>query len=108
MLKNPSEVPGERTRVAIFQAFYRFHSSSAFSALMLARAGYQVDVFLWNVDTSIPMDVLAGVQDIFVHSFQYKQASADFGRNRVVRNLSPRLTRTVFRGSRRAIKCFRD
>jgi glycosyltransferase involved in cell wall biosynthesis len=54
-------------RVALFQAFLRFHSSTAFSALMLARAGYRVDVFLHQIDESTPTDILAGSESIFVH-----------------------------------------
>jgi glycosyltransferase involved in cell wall biosynthesis len=60
-----------RPRVAIFQAFWRLHSSTVFTAAMLAAAGYRVDVFLFKVDVSlIPADMFGPSPDICVHLFE--------------------------------------
>jgi hypothetical protein len=56
-------------RIALFQAYLRFHSSTVFSALMLAGSGYLVDVFLYRIDESTPTDSLPTSDNIFLHHF---------------------------------------
>jgi glycosyltransferase involved in cell wall biosynthesis len=60
----------ERPRIAIFQAFWRLHSNTIYTAWLLAAAGYRVDVFLFKVDVSlIPLEMFGHSPDIFVHSY---------------------------------------
>lgn len=67
MCKEPAR--WEKPRIALFQAFYRLHSSTIYAARALARAGYRVDLFLFKVDTSIPMNVAMCTEGVFFHSF---------------------------------------
>src|SRR5262249_2035572 len=62
-------------RVAIFQAFWRLHSSTVYSARTLAAAGYCVDLFLFEVDTSITMSELNGVERVIVHRLEAEENS---------------------------------
>jgi glycosyltransferase involved in cell wall biosynthesis len=76
-------------RVALFQAYWLLHSGTAFSALMLAKAGYYVDVFLFKVDASITADTLDGHENICVHSFQPIVGVSDGGSLVCSRDLRP-------------------
>jgi len=66
----PTGTSGERPRVALFQAFWRLHSSTVYSAQVLADSGYRVEVFLFTVDDSIPMSALNDAEGIFVHRIE--------------------------------------
>lgn len=66
-----SERPnGERRRVAVFQAFYRFHSSTSFTIAELVRFGYEVDLFLLNASPEFPVEQLVPPQGCRVHTYK--------------------------------------
>jgi glycosyltransferase involved in cell wall biosynthesis len=75
--------PTKRPRIALFQSFWRLHSSTLYAARSLAEAGYHVDLFLFNVDTSIPMNFLSGVDGVSIRSLDAKSNV----KSRVVRRL---------------------
>jgi glycosyltransferase involved in cell wall biosynthesis len=54
-------------RVALFQAFWKLHSSTIFAALMLSRAGYCVELFLFHVDEVVHTCMLRDAIGIVVH-----------------------------------------
>ncbi len=56
-------------RIGIFQARWPLQSHTVNSALMLTRAGYSVDLFLYNVDKSYTGDQLSDIRNIQIHSF---------------------------------------
>jgi len=59
----------KRPRIAIFEAYWRAHSNTAYSALALAKAGFHVDVFQYRVDRTIVGQPLANAKNITVHCF---------------------------------------
>lgn len=46
------------SRIAVFQAYWRLHSSTAFLVEMLEDAGYFVDVFLYAINDDTPQDII--------------------------------------------------
>src|SRR5262245_58594973 len=102
----PTGTPGERPRVALFQAFWRLHSSTVYSALMLADAGYRVDLFLFTVDDSMPMKALYGVEGVFVHSFEAANVFRSVGEGSSVRFIVAQLRRIFLTLPRRAMTKF--
>jgi glycosyltransferase involved in cell wall biosynthesis len=104
-----------KPRIAVFQANWRFHSSTAFSALMLAEAGYVVDVFLYLVDESLPMGILEKSKDIFIHSFCPRTsatakmpAGGGGGEHQRRITLASRVWRRLFGAARRFVQGARD
>jgi glycosyltransferase involved in cell wall biosynthesis len=82
-------------RIALFQAFLRFHSSTAFSALLLAKAGFRVDVFLYQIDEATPKNILATSDSIFIHSFDDKRSRSSRSRRSLYRRALRRLLNFV-------------
>jgi glycosyltransferase involved in cell wall biosynthesis len=109
-----SREAAERPRVAIFQAHWRLHSNAVYSALMLAEAGYRVDVFLYKVDISLPTDMLTRSPRIFVHCFEpetLRAGNGSTGRGRSAhadRPWSQRMAHRVFLRGRSAVKKVTD
>jgi glycosyltransferase involved in cell wall biosynthesis len=84
----------DRPRIAIFLAYWRFHSSAAFAASLLARSGYDVDIFLYRADDeSLPIDILKDDTGITIHSLlphqfvQVKSAGSPAKSNRLLARL---------------------
>lgn len=103
---NPAQLPtkttasAERARIAIFQAFWRLHSNAVYSARILADAGYDVDLFLFGMESPIPICSMDGLKGITVHSLN---AGADPFNSRANRHfLVHQLLRVFLRLPRRA------
>ena len=94
----PTGTSGERPRVALFQAFWRLHSSTVYSAQVLADSGYRVEVFLFTVDDSIPMSALNDAEGIFVHRIE---AGKNFPRSAGGSSLPVPQLRRIFSALRR-------
>jgi glycosyltransferase involved in cell wall biosynthesis len=96
-----------RPRVAIFQAHWRLHSSTVFSALTLANAGYSVDVFLYKVDISLPSNMLEQAGHVSVHSFEPQMLRAGQGipgESKTIRKIMQRGAMYLFSRGRSALR----
>lgn len=60
----------ETPRIAIFQAHWRLHSSVVFSAQILSARGYDVKIFLYRIDESLPIAAMEGLTNVSVYSFE--------------------------------------
>jgi glycosyltransferase involved in cell wall biosynthesis len=67
----------EPPRIAIFEAYWRLHSNTAYSALALAKAGFHVDVFQYCVDSAIVGQPLTEAENIAVHCFGDQECVGD-------------------------------
>lgn len=65
----------ERRRIALFQAYWKLHSSTVFSAIVLAREGYEVDVYLYEVDEIGSSSVLDETDGVNVYRFESSERS---------------------------------
>jgi glycosyltransferase involved in cell wall biosynthesis len=100
-----------RPRVALFQAFWKLHSGTLFAALTLARAGYDVDIFLFNVDEVIPTSFLEGITGVSVHCLDLTQgdrvpartSAADHHSHHSGRLLVARYGERILRNARRNV-----
>jgi len=101
-------------RVALFQAFWRLHSSTLFAALTLSRAGYYVDILLFMVDEGVPTSLLEGSRGVSVHyldlpcgkSVEMSKAAVDEAIYSSARGSVKSFRQGVLRRSHRYVKRF--